>query len=54
MSEQYGLRLSKAQNQLMQAWNNQYPVSEWECVRDQRIEKVQGNSNRFVREQCPN
>lgn len=39
MSEQYGLRLSKAQSQLMQAWNNQYPVSEWECVRDQRIEK---------------
>ncbi|MGL6170392.1 MAG: endonuclease [Vibrio sp.] len=54
MSERYAFTLSKAQSQLMQAWNNQYPVSEWECERDRRIAKVQGNANRFVREQCPN
>ncbi|QSA20104.1 endonuclease, partial [Vibrio furnissii] len=36
----------------MQVWNRQYPVDSWECERDQRIFKVQGNHNPFVRQQC--
>lgn len=52
MSDRYGFRLSKAQTQLMQAWNRQYPVNQWECVRDQRIERIQGNHNPYVIEQC--
>jgi deoxyribonuclease-1 len=52
MAQQYGFRLSKQQQNLMQAWNNSYPVSTWECTRDARISKVQGNHNPFVAEQC--
>lgn len=52
MSDRYGFRLSKAQTQLMQAWNRQYPVNQWECIRDQRIERIQGNHNPYVVEQC--
>ncbi|ELS3717101.1 endonuclease I family protein [Vibrio fluvialis] len=52
MSEEYGFRLSKSQTQLMQVWNRQYPVDKWECERDQRIFKIQGNHNPFVRQQC--
>lgn len=52
MSQNYGFQLSKSQTQLMQAWNRQYPADEWECKRDQRIAKVQGNHNPFVQQQC--
>ncbi|MGC9422211.1 MULTISPECIES: endonuclease [Vibrio] len=53
MSQQYGFRLSKQQAQLMQVWDSQYPVDEWECERDRRIAKIQGNHNPFVYNQCP-
>lgn len=52
MSDRYKIDLSKSQQKLMQAWNKEHPVSEWECERDRRIEKVQGWNNNFVREQC--
>lgn len=52
MSERYDMSLSRAQYNLMQAWNNRHPVSPWECERDRRIEKVQGWSNHFVSDQC--
>ena len=37
--------MSKAQRKLMTAWDKQFPVSNWECKRGERIEKLQGNSN---------
>jgi deoxyribonuclease-1 len=46
------MSLSRAQYNLMQAWNNRHPVSPWECERDRRIEKVQGWSNHFVSDLC--
>ena len=52
MSQEYKLKLSNAQRQLMAAWNKQYPVSKWECERDQHIYKIQHNHNPFVHEQC--
>ncbi|WP_281355546.1 endonuclease [Vibrio agarilyticus] len=52
MSEEYGMRLSSSQRQLMQAWDRQYPVTPWECERDKRIFRVQGNHNPFVASQC--
>ncbi|WP_261834035.1 endonuclease [Vibrio ishigakensis] len=52
MENQYPIRLSKQQQQLMHAWNRQYPVTDWECQRDRQIQAIQGNSNPFVREQC--
>ncbi|HFQ5567925.1 TPA: endonuclease [Vibrio vulnificus] len=52
MSQEYGFQLSKQQQQLMQAWNKSYPVDEWECTRDDRIAKIQGNHNPFVQQSC--
>ncbi len=52
MSDEYGFKLSKQQTQLMNAWNNQYPVTDWECTRDERIAKVQDNHNPFVYQAC--
>ncbi len=53
MQEAYPrFRLSRSQQNLMQAWNKQYPVDQWECTRAKRIEAIQGNENRFVKEPC--
>ena len=45
-------RMSRQQEQLMQAWDKQYPVDKWECTRAKRIEALQGNENKFVKELC--
>jgi len=42
--------MSKQTRQLMSAWNKMYPVSDWECERARRIEKVQGNRNAILSE----
>ena len=52
MSEQYNIRLSKQDKQLMTAWDKTYPPSEWECQRNLIIEKIQGNDNQFISKQC--
>lgn len=44
--------MSKSQKQLMNAWDKMYPVSEWECVRAKRIEKVQDSKNEVVTSRC--
>lgn len=45
-------RLSSQSLKLMNAWNKMHPVDEWECIRARRIEMLQGNENRFVKEAC--
>ncbi len=50
MSQRYGLRLSKQDRRLYDAWSRQYPVSEWETWRNRRIACVQGHANSFVGE----
>ena len=52
MAKQYDLQLSKAERQLMDAWNKTYPIDAWECERDRRIAKVQDNNNPFVLSAC--
>jgi len=54
MQDAYGPRyhMSKQQEQLMGAWDRQYPVDAWECTRAKRIEALQGNENRFVKAPC--
>ncbi len=47
-------RMSAAQRQLMTVWDKQYPVTEWECRRACRIEKIQQNENTIVKERCQN
>jgi deoxyribonuclease-1 len=44
--------MSKSQDQLMHAWDNIYPVSDWECKRAKRIELIQGNTNNIISERC--
>ena len=45
-------RMSDAMQKMMTAWDKMYPVDAWECERARRIEKLQGNTNRFVKEAC--
>ena len=54
MQDAYGprYRMSRQQEQLMQAWDKLYPVDKWECTRAKRIEALQGNENKFVKEPC--
>ncbi|EPG7065414.1 deoxyribonuclease I [Serratia marcescens] len=52
MRDRYQLRLSRQQTQLFEVWNRQYPVSQWECQREARIAKVQGNHNPYIQQAC--
>ncbi|WP_159566605.1 deoxyribonuclease I [Budvicia diplopodorum] len=52
MRDRYHLRLSKQQTQLFDAWNYRYPVTLWECERNRRILKIQGNDNPYVSQLC--
>ena len=44
--------MSKQSKRLMNIWNSEYPVTQWECTRAKRIEEVQGNPNKFVKDPC--
>lgn len=37
---------------ILKAWAKKYPVTQWECRRAYRIEKVQGNANNIVKKEC--
>lgn len=52
MSQQYGIKLSNAQRRLYEAWNNIYPPTKQECLRNELIETKQGNLNKFISEKC--
>ena len=44
--------MSKAQRQLMEAWDKMYPVTIWECARAKTIFKLQKNNNEIVASRC--
>ncbi len=44
--------MSRQQRRLMESWNEQYPVTEWECERNRRITRIQDNGNPFVERVC--
>ncbi len=48
MYDRYDLPMSRQQQQLLMAWDRQFPVSDWERERDLRIAKHMGHSNPFV------
>lgn len=58
MADTYRLRLSR-QSRLFCAWARQFPVSDWERLRDQRITALQGHGNPYVQtpaiiaQRCP-
>ncbi|MEZ8292280.1 endonuclease [Vibrio splendidus] len=45
-------KLSSQQRQLMEAWDSMYPVSNWECLRNERIQSIQGNANPILESRC--
>ncbi|MCU1719411.1 endonuclease I family protein [Pseudomonas sp. 5P_3.1_Bac2] len=48
MAERYRLRLSKQDRRIYEAWNRQYPVTQWERWRNQQVACVMGHGNRYV------
>ena len=52
MQERYKLSIADQQRKLFEVWNKKYPVTKWECQRDNEIARLQGNHNRFVKELC--
>ncbi|MBH3341588.1 endonuclease [Pseudomonas mendocina] len=48
MFDRYNLNMSRQQQRLLMAWNNQYPTTAWERERNERIARVVGFSNPFV------
>lgn len=51
MAGRYGLRISRQSQQLWCAWAKQYPVSNWEKVRDNKIRQLQGEGNPMVEDE---
>lgn len=52
MADHYDIRLSSQQARLYQAWDRMYPVTDFDCRRNELIKKVQGNDNKFITAQC--
>jgi deoxyribonuclease-1 len=48
MADHYKLRLSKLDRRTYEAWNRQYPISEWERWRNQQVGCVMGHGNPYV------
>lgn len=46
------LRLSPEQEALFRAWDAAYPPDAWECERERRVRRLQGNGNPFVQRAC--
>ena len=53
MAQEYGIRLAIQQRRLYEDWDRQYPVTTWECRRNELIKAEQGNDNPFVTKHCP-
>ena len=49
MSDTYAIRLSDQDRQLFEAWHRMDPVDDWERERNERIFRIQGNRNPYVR-----
>ncbi|WP_085165762.1 endonuclease [Gilliamella bombi] len=52
MSDKYKINLSNQEEKLMAAWDKMFPPEKWECERNKLIEKIQGNDNKFITQQC--
>jgi len=48
MRDRYGLRLSRGETRLLEAWDRSDPVDAWELERNRRIRSIQGNGNPYV------
>lgn len=48
MYDEYGMNMSRQDQQLYLAWNKMYPVSEWELEKNRRFKNLIGRDNPFV------
>jgi deoxyribonuclease-1 len=48
MFDRYNLSMSRQQQQLLMAWDKQFPVTSWESERNKRIAAIMGHENLFV------
>lgn len=48
MSDKYNVKLSKQERKMMEVWNKQDPVSNWEIIKNDRVHKLQGNRNSYI------
>ena len=44
--------ISQKNRKLFDAWNSNDPVDQWECERERKIQKLQGNKNRILINLC--
>ncbi|WP_426153077.1 endonuclease [Pseudomonas sp. DC3000-4b1] len=51
MFDRYNLSMSRQQQQLLMAWDKQFPVTAWERERNTRIAAIMGHDNPFVTKQ---
>ncbi|KTD61577.1 endonuclease [Legionella spiritensis] len=49
MADKYGIRLSRQQKQLFNAWNRDFPVTEFERTWSLRVARVEGYENPYIR-----
>jgi deoxyribonuclease-1 len=55
MEQEYPrFKINKSMKNMLLVWDKEHPVTEWECIRAKRIEKIQGNPNKIVNEKCEN
>lgn len=45
-------KIGEPMREVLKTWAKNYPVTQWECIRAYRIEKVQGNPNEVVKKEC--
>ena len=45
-------KMSPQQHKLMKTWDKEYPVTEFECVRNKRIYQIQKNRNPILDKRC--
>ena len=48
MFDRYKLSMSRQQQQVLMAWDRQFPVSPWEVERNTRIAAIMGHANPFI------
>lgn len=48
MSDTYKIRLSKRQKRLLEIWNRQDPVDDWELIRAKRIAEITKTRNPYI------
>ncbi|MFK5950934.1 MAG: endonuclease [Methylococcales bacterium] len=48
MADEYQLKLSRTQTQLLNAWSKADPVDNWERLKNKRVKAIQGKGNPYV------